>query len=100
MDNFRTVGKTGLFENPLLAHLSRVIRVYAGIGVLQPSGNVVSTFSNDFYSEAVRPILLIFHIHHLYVGHDGGGGGGGGRIILFLFQSDKTSVCYSNLQFP
>ena len=48
-----------------LAHLSRrligELLVYRGIrrpSVVRPS----STFSNDFYSEAAGPILLIFHI--------------------------------------
>ena len=49
----------------LLAHLSRMLivelLVYRGIrrpSVRRPS----STFSNDFFSEAAGPILLIFHI--------------------------------------
>ena len=48
-----------------LAHLSRrligELLVYRGIrrpSVRRPS----STFSNDFFSEAAGPILLIFHI--------------------------------------
>ena len=55
---------------PFLAHLSRrligELLVYRGIrrpsvrpsSVRRPS----STFSNDFFSEAAGPILLIFHI--------------------------------------
>ena len=53
--------KSSLF----LAHLSRrligELLVYRGIrrpSVRRPS----STFSNDFFSEAAGPILLIFHI--------------------------------------
>ena len=46
--------------NVFLAHLSRrligELLVYRGIR--RPS----STFSNDFFSEAAGPILLIFHI--------------------------------------
>ena len=52
----------------LLAHLSRrligELIVYEGIrrpSVRRPSVRL-STFSNDISSEAVRPILLIFHI--------------------------------------
>ena len=48
----------------LLAHLSRrligELIVYEGIR--RPSVVRPSTFSNDISSEAVRPILLIFHI--------------------------------------
>ena len=55
-----------LFELlPFLAHLSQrligELLVYRGIrrpSVRRPS----STFSNDFFSEAAGPILLIFHI--------------------------------------
>ena len=47
-----------------LAHLSRrligELLVYRGIR--RPSVGPSSTFSNDFSSEAVRPILFIFHI--------------------------------------
>ena len=47
-----------------LAHLSRrligELIVYEGIR--HPSVRRLSTFSNDISSEAVRPILLIFHI--------------------------------------
>ena len=47
-----------------LAHLSRrligELIVYKGIR--RPSVVRLSTFSNDISSEAVRPILLIFHI--------------------------------------
>ena len=53
----------------LLAHLSRrligELIVYKGIrrpSVRRPSSVRLSTFSNDISSEAVRPILLIFHI--------------------------------------
>ena len=53
----------------LLAHLSRrligELIVYEGIRrpSIRPSSVVrLSTFSNDISSEAVRPILLIFHI--------------------------------------
>ena len=47
-----------------LAHLSRrligELLVYRGIR--RPSVRPSSTFSNDFSSEVVRPILFIFHI--------------------------------------
>ena len=47
-----------------LAHLSRrligELIVYKGIR--RPSVRRLSTFSNDISSEAIRPILLIFHI--------------------------------------
>ena len=54
----------------LLAHLSRrligELLVYKGIrrlSVVRPSVvRRLSTFSNDISSEAVRPILFIFHI--------------------------------------
>ena len=52
----------------LVAHLSRrligELLVYRGIrrpSVVRPS----STSSNDFFSEAAGPILLIFHKYHL-----------------------------------
>ena len=54
----------------LLAHLSRrligelIVHVYKGIrrpSVCRPSVRL-STFSNDISSEAIRPILFIFHI--------------------------------------
>ena len=52
-----------------LAHLSRrligELIVYEGIrrpSVVRPSVVRLSTFSNDISSEAVRPILFIFHI--------------------------------------
>ena len=51
-----------------LAHLSRrhigELIVYKGIRrpSVRPSSARLSTFSNDISSEAVRPILLIFHI--------------------------------------
>ena len=55
-------------SNKLLAHLSRrligELIVYKGIrrpSVRRPSVRL-STFSNDISSEAVRPILFIFHI--------------------------------------
>ena len=38
-------------------------------------------FSNNITSEAVKPILSIFHIQHLRQGE---------QIIVFLFQSDKN----------
>ena len=48
----------------LLAHLSQrligELIVYEGIR--RPSVRRLSTFSNDISSEAVRPILFIFHI--------------------------------------
>ena len=53
---------------PLLAHLSRrligELIVYRGIRrpSVRPSVRRLSTFSNDISSEAVRPILFIFHI--------------------------------------
>ena len=57
-----------IFELSLLAHLSRrligELIVYKGIrrpSVVRPAVRL-STFSNDISSEAVRPILLIFHI--------------------------------------
>ena len=58
------------FEVVLLAHLSRrligELLVYRGIRRPSVRPSVVrrpsSTFSNDFSSEAVRPILFIFHI--------------------------------------
>ena len=47
----------------LLAHLSRrligELVVYEGV---RPSVRRLSTFSNDISSEAVRPILFMFHI--------------------------------------
>ena len=56
----------------LLAHLSRrligELIVYEGIRrpsvrpSVRPSSVLLSTFSNDISSEAVRPILFIFHI--------------------------------------
>ena len=53
----------------LLAHMSRrligELIVYEGIRrpCVRPSSVVsLSTFSNDISSEAVRPILFIFHI--------------------------------------
>ena len=56
-------------KSRLLAHLSRrligELIVYKGIrrpSVRRPSVVRLSTFSNDISSEAVRPILLIFHI--------------------------------------
>ena len=53
-----------LFLPSFLAHLSRrligELIVYRGIR--RPSVRPSSTFSNDFSSEAARPILLIFHI--------------------------------------
>ena len=59
------------FNILFLAHLSRrligELLVYRGIrrpSVRRPSSVVrpSSTFSNDFFSEAAVPILLIFHI--------------------------------------
>ena len=48
----------------LLAHVSQwligELIVYEGIR--RPSVRRLSTFSNDISSEAVRPILFIFHI--------------------------------------
>ena len=49
----------------------------------------LSTFSNDISSEAVRPILFIFHIIASI--------GRGNKKLCFLFQSDKNSGCYGNL---
>ena len=56
-----------LSRNPqrrFLAHLSRrligELIVYEGIR--RPSVRRLSTFLNDISSEAVRPILFIFHI--------------------------------------
>ena len=53
-----------LVHVPFLAHLSRrligELIVYKGIR--RPSVVHLSTFSNDIFSEAVRPILFIFHI--------------------------------------
>ena len=53
----------------LLAHLRRrligELIVYEGIrrpSLVRPSVVRLSTFSNDISSEAVRPILFIFHI--------------------------------------
>ena len=53
----------------ILAHLSRMLIgeliVYKGIrrpSVVRPSVVRLSTFSNDISSEAMRPILFIFHI--------------------------------------
>ena len=50
-----------------LTHLSRrligELIVYEGVRC--PSSVRLSTFSNDISSEAVRPILFIFHIKHL-----------------------------------
>ena len=52
------------FGAQFLAHLSRrligELIVYEGIR--RPSVRLLLTFSNDIYSEAVRPILFIFHI--------------------------------------
>ena len=62
------VEKTATFSRLFLAHLSRrligELIVYEGIrrpSVRCPSVRL-STFSNDISSEAVRPILFIFHI--------------------------------------
>ena len=56
-------------KKSFLAHLSRrligELIVYKGIrrpSVRRPSVVRLSTFSNDISSEAVRPILFIFHI--------------------------------------
>ena len=57
-----------VFLKLLLAHLSRrligELIVYEGIRrpSVRPSVRRLSTFSNDISSEAVRPILFIFHI--------------------------------------
>ena len=47
-----------------LAHLSRrlVGELIVNTGIRRPSVVRPSTFSNDISSEAVRPILSIFHI--------------------------------------
>ena len=44
----------------------------------------LSTFSNDVFSEAARPILLIFHILHLYLG--------GTKICVFCSNRIRTLV--------
>ena len=53
------VGRFGLF----LAHLSRSLigELIVYEGIRRPSFRL-STFSNDIFSEAVRPILFVFHI--------------------------------------
>ena len=53
------VGRFGLF----LAHLSRslIVELIVYEGIRRPSVRL-STFSNDISSEAVRPILFVFHI--------------------------------------
>ena len=59
-------GEVSVMGNKIifLAHLSRrligELIVYEGIR--RPSVRRLSTFSNDISSEAVRPILFIFHI--------------------------------------
>ena len=58
--------KTMVFSSPLsLRQVSDACRPY------------MSTFSNDFSSEAVRPKLLIFGINHPQVG--------GTKMLFFLF---------------
>ena len=52
---------------------------------------VRTSVSNDFSSEAVRPILFIFHIKHLY------SIGRGNVKLCCLFQPDKNPGCYGNL---
>ena len=49
-----------------------------------------STVSNNFSSEAVRPILSILHIKHLQVG---------GLKVMFLFQTDKNSGALATYSF-
>ena len=63
------------------------------VSVVRPSVVRPSTFSNDIFSEAVRPILFIFHIYISSIGRVN-------EKLCFLFQSDKNSGCYGNLLFP
>ena len=60
------------------------------VSVVRQSVIRLSTFSNDISSEAIRPILFIFHIIIASIGR-------GNEKLYFLFQSDKNSGCYSNL---
>ena len=57
--------------------------------VVRTSSVSLSTVSNNISSEAVRPILLIFHIIASI--------GRGNEKLCFLFQSNKNSSCYGNL---
>ena len=63
-----TIMNVALVQTLLLAHLNRrfigELIVYKGIRrpSVRPSSVRLSTFSNDISSEAVRPILSIFHI--------------------------------------
>ena len=56
---------------------------------LRQSSVRLSTFSNDISSEADY-----FHISHI------ASIGRGNEKVCFLFQSDKNSGCYGNLEFP
>ena len=58
------------------------------VSLVRPSVVRLSTFSNDISSEAVRPILFIFHIASI---------GRGNEKLCFLFQLHKNSGCYGNL---
>ena len=49
----------------LLAHLSLSRRLIGELLVYRGTRRPSSTFSNDFFSEAAGPILLICHIYHL-----------------------------------